>query len=181
MTNNLTSNFIEKKEFESNFPLEEIKQFEEIKPCVSALEIFSDFIKNPFLFDKLINNFHIDITQNQVSTIKNILSSKYINENLNNIINNINQIFTDNKIDLYDIPIIIKIINENFNVDTNILKITKEDILNIIKIIILILHETKIIRINNDDLLIIIRIIDSSLYLLDFTIKINKNKLCCCF
>ena len=160
-----------------------IINLEEIS-CLTSYDIFLEFIKNNELFDKLLNTYKIDLTPLQVSTIKNILSSSNINENFNNLIRNINQIFSDNKIDLHDIPIIIKIVNENFNFkDQNIImNITKDDIINIIKIIILILQETKIIIINNVDLLFILKIINSSLYLLDLNIEINTKKFnCFCF
>jgi hypothetical protein len=188
LSNNKTEEIINK--------LNELKEpIDEVIPIVndSTNSIYTNVIKLVKLmllsddkFNEIINKIKITISPKQNTQIKNILNF-LVNETnkhipLDSIIIEILKILSDNKVELYEIPLLINIIHESLK-NYNYIKISTSDIGILIKLILFILIETKTIKISDKDYELISIVIDSSLVLLNKSIKIKINKFnkCICF
>jgi hypothetical protein len=101
---------------------------------------------------------------------------------LHSMLCNLQQVFEDGVLDLYDVPIIVKIITDllNTNINAELLRNVKiTDVGLVLKLLIYILIEFKIIQTDKIDNKTIFKIIDSSLDLLETSLKISNIKFNC--
>lgn len=101
---------------------------------------------------------------------------------LQSMLGNLQQVFEDGVLDLYDVPIIVKIITDllNTNINAELLRNVKiTDVGLVLKLLIYILIEFKIIQTDKIDNKTIFKIIDSSLNLLETSLKISNIKFNC--
>jgi hypothetical protein len=101
---------------------------------------------------------------------------------LHSMLGNLQQVFEDGVLDLYDVPIIVKIITDllNTNINAELLRNVKiTDVGLVLKLLIYILIEFKIIQTDNIDNKTIFKIIDSSLNLLETSLKVSNIKFNC--
>lgn len=140
------------------------------------------------LLSKITNNkdylLSINLTENEINIINLILKNHP--ELLTNICNNISDILKDKKIDMNDIPKIILLLKDVINLysTTKNLKIKKNDVIDFIKNILIILINSDIIKIDTEDKVLINNLIILSVQLLETNINMKFNKLCflplCC-
>ena len=101
---------------------------------------------------------------------------------LQSMLGNLQQVFEDGVLDLYDVPIIVKIITDllNTNINAELLRNVKiTDVGLVLKLLIYILMEFKIIQTDKIDNKTIFKIIDSSLNLLETSLKVSNIKFNC--
>jgi hypothetical protein len=101
---------------------------------------------------------------------------------LHSMLGNLQQVFEDGILDLYDVPIIVKIITDllNTNINAELLRNVKiTDVGLVLKLLIYILIEFKIIQTDKIDNKTIFKIIDSSLNLLETSLKVSNIKFNC--
>jgi hypothetical protein len=101
---------------------------------------------------------------------------------LQSMLGNLQQVFEDGVLDLYDVPIIVKIITDllNTNINAELLRNVKiTDVGLVLKLLIYILIEFKIIQTDKIDNKTIFKIIDSSLNLLETSLKVSNIKFNC--
>lgn len=150
----------------------------------SDVEVITKILKNTSLIKKYLRllNYNIDIeTFNKINNLINSLLVQNIKVSpIENIINEIKNILSDGKLDIYDIPYIITIITNiiNFNLSNVKLNIDVSIIVIFIKLLINILIAEKIINLNQSQENIN-KLIDSSLILLNTTIKLKTIKCGC--
>ena len=134
----------------------------------------------------LITKLSINIDTATNAKIGNILT--FLNTSvsgvlpLKSMLDNLQQVFEDGVLDLYDVPIIIKIITEllNTNINAELLRNVKiTDVGLVLKLLIYILIEFKIIQTDKIDNKTIFKIIDSSLDLLETSLKVSNIKFNC--
>jgi hypothetical protein len=140
------------------------------------------------LLAKITNNkdflVSINLTENEINIINLILKNHP--ELLNNICNDIYDIVKDNVINVNDIPRIILLLKDVINLYStkNNLKIKKNDIIDFIKNILIILINSDIIKIDSENKILINNLIILSVQLLETNINIKLNKFCflpvCC-
>ncbi len=151
----------------------------------SDIEVITKILKNTSLIKKYLKllNYNIDAEiLNKINNLINILLVQNIKVSpIENIINEIKNILSDGKLDIYDVPYIITIITNilNFNLSNVKLNIDVSIITIFIKLLINILVAEKIINLNQSQENIN-KLIDSSLILLNTSIKLKKIK-CNCF
>jgi hypothetical protein len=101
---------------------------------------------------------------------------------LQSMLGNLQQVFEDGVLDLYDVPIIVKIITDllNTNINAELLRNVKiTDVGLVLKLLIYILIEFKIIQTDKIDNKTIFKIIDSSLDLLETSLRVSNIKFNC--
>ena len=147
---------------------------------IGLLLMDNNYIQN------LIKKLSINMDTATNSKISNILI--FLNTSVSGILPlhtmlvNLQQVFEDGVLDLYDVPIIIKIITDllNTNINAELLRNVKiKDIGIALKLLIYILIEFKIIQNDKIDDKTIFRIIDSSLDLLETSLKVSNIKFNC--
>ena len=132
------------------------------------------------LLAKITNNkdflLSINLTETEINIINLILSNHP--ELLNNICNDISDIVKDKVINMNDIPRIILLLKNVINLysTTKNLKIKKNDIIDFIKNILIILINSDIIKIDSEDKVLINNLIILSVQLLETNVNINFNK-----
>jgi len=134
----------------------------------------------------LITKLSINIDTTTNAKIGNILT--FLNTSvagvlpLHSMLGNLQQVFEDGVLDLYDVPIIVKIITDllNTNINAELLRNVKiTDVGLVLKLLIYILIEFKIIQTDKIDNKTIFKIIDSSLDLLETSLKVSNIKFNC--
>ena len=134
----------------------------------------------------LITKLSINIDTATNAKIGNILT--FLNTSvagvlpLHSMLGNLQQVFEDGVLDLYDVPIIVKIITDllNTNINAELLQNVKiTDVGLVLKLLIYILIEFKIIQTDKIDNKTIFKIIDSSLNLLETSLKVSNIKFNC--
>ena len=140
------------------------------------------------LLAKITNNkdflLSINLTETEINIINLILNNHP--ELLNNICNDISNIVKDKVININDIPRIILLLKNVINLysTTKNLKIKKNDIIDFIKNILIILINSDIIKIDSEDKVLINNLIVLSVQLLETNVNVNFNKFCflpfCC-
>ena len=134
----------------------------------------------------LITKLSITIDTTTNAKIGNILT--FLNTSiagvlpLHSMLVNLQQVFEDGVLDLYDVPIIVKIITDllNTNINAELLRNIKiTDVGLVLKLLIYILIEFKIIQTDKIDNKTIFKIIDSSLNLLETSLKVSNIKFNC--
>jgi hypothetical protein len=134
----------------------------------------------------LITKLSINIDTATNAKIGNILT--FLNTSvagvlpLHSLLGNLQQVFEDGVLDLYDVPIIVKIITDllNTNINAELLRNVKiTDVGLVLKLLIYILIEFKIIQTDKIDNKTIFKIIDSSLDLLETSLKVSNIKFNC--
>jgi len=134
----------------------------------------------------LITKLSINIDTATNAKIGNILT--FLNTSvagvlpLQSMLGNLQQVFEDGVLDLYDVPIIVKIITDllNTNINAELLRNVKiTDVGLVLKLLIYILIEFKIIQTDKIDNKTIFKIIDSSLDLLETSLRVSNIKFNC--
>jgi len=134
----------------------------------------------------LITKLSINIDTATNAKIGNILT--FLNTSvagvlpLKSMLDNLQQVFEDGVLDLYDVPIIVKIITDllNTNINAELLRNVKiTDVGLVLKLLIYILIEFKIIQTDKIDNKTIFKIIDSSLDLLETSLRVSNIKFNC--
>ncbi len=97
---------------------------------------------------------------------------------LKQIIDAITKVLADGKLETYEIPELVSVVYTNIP-NTNI-KLTSYEVGVLLKLLILLLVESKVIKINELDYILVTKILDSSIKLLELNIKIPTNKICSC-
>lgn len=135
-------------------------------------------------FNELMSKAKIIISSAQSEQIKdalNYLISQTEGETpIVNVIEEVLEILADNKIELHEIPKLINIIHESLK-NLKSIKITTNDVGILIKLILFILVETKTVKINNEDYELFSTVIDTSMILLNKSVKIKVPKINKCF
>ncbi len=148
-------------------------------------KIGSLLMDNNYIQD-LIKKLSINIDTATNAKIGNILT--FLNTSVSGILplksmlDNLQQVFEDGVLDLYDVPIIVKIITDllNTNINAELLRNVKiTDVGLVLKLLIYILIEFKIIQTDKIDNKTIFKIIDSSLDLLETSLKVSNIKFNC--
>jgi hypothetical protein len=152
-------------------------------------EKIGNILKDNNYIQDLIKKVTVNIDTATNIKIGNIIT--FLNTNINgvlplhNILNNLQEVFADGILDLYDVPTIVKIITEllNSNINSELLRNIKvSDVGIVLKLLIFILVEFKIIQSDKLDDKTIFKILDSSLELLETSLKLSNVKLnCSCF
>jgi hypothetical protein len=152
-------------------------------------EKISDMLKDNNYIQTLLKKVTINIDTSTNVKVGNIISFLITNINgvlpLHNILKNLQEVFSDGVLDLYDVPTLVKIITEllNSNINSELLRNIKvSDVGLVLKLLIFILVEFKIIQSDKLDDKTIFKILDSSLELLETSLKLSNVKFnCSCF
>ena len=153
----------------------------DIKINVETINIFNliSIIEKILKDNNLI--IKLQLSEDSINIINTILKNHP--NILNNISDDICKIINDKIIDIYDIPEIILLIKDSINLysSLNDLKLTKEQIINFIKNIVILIIESDEIKINEDNKNLIINLINMSVKLLESEINFKKTLFCKCF
>ena len=152
-------------------------------------EKISDMLKDNNYIQNLLKKVTINIDTSTNVKVGNIITFLITNINgvlpLHNILKNLQEVFSDGVLDLYDVPTLVKIITEllNSNINSELLRNIKiSDVGLVLKLLIFILVEFKIIQSDKLDDKTIFKILDSSLELLETSLKLSNIKFkCSCF
>jgi hypothetical protein len=152
-------------------------------------EKISDMLKDNNYIQNLLKKVTINIDTSTNVKVGNVITFLITNINgvlpLHNILKNLQEVFSDGVLDLYDVPTLVKIITEllNSNINSELLRNIKiSDVGLVLKLLIFILVEFKIIQSDKLDDKTIFKIIDSSLELLETSLKLSNIKFkCSCF
>jgi len=144
-------------------------------------------LKDNNYIQNLLKKVSVNIDTSTNVKIGNIITFFITNVNgvlpLHNILKNLQEVFADGVLDLYDVPALVKIITEilNSNINSELLRNIKvSDIGLVLKLLIFILVEFKIIQRDKLDDKTIFKILDSSLELLETSLKLTNVKFNCC-
>ena len=163
-----------------------IAQVQEKVLLVNHVDKIGSLLMDNNYIQGLITKLSINIDTATNAKIGNILT--FLNTSvsgvlpLKSMLDNLQQVFEDGVLDLYDVPIIIKIITEllNTNINAELLRNVKiTDVGLVLKLLIYILIEFKIIQTDKIDNKTIFKIIDSSLDLLETSLKVSNIKFNC--
>jgi hypothetical protein len=163
-----------------------IKQNQEKVLLVNHVDKIGSLLMDNNYIQGLITKLSINIDTATNAKIGNILT--FLNTSvagvlpLNSMLSNLQQVFEDGVLDLYDVPIIVKIITDllNTNINAELLRNVKiTDVGLVLKLLIYILIEFKIIQTDKIDNKTIFKIIDSSLDLLETSLKVSNIKFNC--
>jgi hypothetical protein len=170
--------------------LENIVQVPEKIILVNHVDKIGLLLMDNNYIQSLITKLSITIDTTTNAKIGNILT--FLNTSvagvlpLHSMLDNLQQVFEDGVLDLYDVPIIVKIITDllNTNINAELLRNVKiTDVGLVLKLLIYILIEFKIIqtdKIDNKTIFkSIFKIIDSSLNLLETSLKVSNIKFNC--
>ena len=173
-------------EIENIVVSEDIIQVPEKIILVNHVDKIGSLLMDNNYIQSLITKLSINIDTSTNAKIGNILT--FLNTSvagvlpLHSMLCNLQQVFGDGVLDLYDVPIIVKIITDllNTNINAELLRNVKiTDIGLVLKLLIYILIEFKIIQTDKIDNKTIFKIIDSSLDLLETSLKISNIKFNC--
>jgi hypothetical protein len=146
-----------------------------------------NLLKDNNYIQNLLKKVSVNIDTSTNVKIGNIITFFITNVNgvlpLHNILKNLQEVFADGVLDLYDVPALVKIITEilNSNINSELLRNIKvSDIGLVLKLLIFILVEFKIIQSDKLDDKTIFKILDSSLELLETSLKLSNVKFNCC-
>lgn len=165
---------------------EDIIQVPEKIILVNHVDKIGSLLMDNNYIQSLITKLSINIDTSTNAKIGNILT--FLNTSvagilpLHSMLCNLQQVFEDGVLDLYDVPIIVKIITDllNTNINAELLRNVKiTDVGLVLKLLIYILIEFKIIQTDKIDNKTIFKIIDSSLDLLETSLKISNIKFNC--
>lgn len=153
---------------------------EPVNDLFMVLAFFNNQTKLNKLFEKLLINLDSNKYTKLLQVIKVLTESNVKFNNvplINKIIVEIKDIFSDGKLDVHDIPSIINIMTEVLNVDLSKLSVSIDaSIINVlIKLIINVLIELKIIVVYGHSFQSLNLLIDSSIRLLNTSIKIKSG------
>jgi len=163
-----------------------ITEIEEKVLLVNHVDKIGSLLMNNNYIQGLITKLSINIDTATNAKIGNILT--FLNTSvsgvlpLKSMLDNLQQVFEDGVLDLYDVPIIVKIITDllNTNINAELLRNVKiTDVGLVLKLLIYILIEFKIIQTDKIDNKTIFKIIDSSLDLLETSLKVSNVKINC--
>ena len=163
-----------------------IAQVQEKVLLVNHVDKIGGLLMDNNYIQSLITKLSINIDTATNAKIGNILT--FLNTSvagvlpLHSMLGNLQQVFEDGVLDLYDVPIIVKIITDllNTNINAELLKNVKiTDVGLVLKLLIYILIEFKIIQTDKIDNKTIFKIIDSSLDLLETSLKVSNIKFNC--
>lgn len=149
----------------------------------------TDILNNTVILNKLLEKI-INDKKIMVELNINEKSLKIINEILNlcpcilnNICSEIESIIKDGKINANDIPSIILLCKDILNLysASNKINLSREDIIDFIKTIVLIIVNSDIYKINDSDKDLILSLINLSVELLKTSIDVKKKCLFNCF
>jgi hypothetical protein len=173
-------------EIENIVVSEDIIQVPEKIILVNHVDKIGSLLMDNNYIQSLITKLSINIDTSTNAKIGNILT--FLNTSvagilpLHSMLCNLQQVFEDGVLDLYDVPIIVKIITDllNTNINAELLRNVKiTDVGLVLKLLIYILIEFKIIQTDKIDNKTIFKIIDSSLDLLETSLKISNIKFNC--
>jgi hypothetical protein len=165
---------------------ENIAQVQEKVLLVNHVDKIGSLLMDNNYIQGLITKLSINIDTATNAKIGNILT--FLNTGvagvlpLHSMLGNLQQVFEDGVLDLYDVPIIVKIITDllNTNINAELLRNVKiTDVGLVLKLLIYILIEFKIIQTDKIDNKTIFKIIDSSLDLLETSLKVSNIKFNC--
>jgi hypothetical protein len=165
---------------------ETIAQVQEKVLLVNHVDKIGSLLMDNNYIQGLITKLSINIDTATNAKIGNILT--FLNTSvagvlpLHSMLGNLQQVFEDGVLDLYDVPIIVKIITDllNTNINAELLRNVKiTDVGLVLKLLIYILIEFKIIQTDKIDNKTIFKIIDSSLDLLETSLKVSNIKFNC--
>lgn len=165
---------------------ENISQVQEKVLLVNHVDKIGSLLMDNNYIQDLIKKLSINIDTATNAKIGNILT--FLNTSvsgvlpLKSMLDNLQQVFEDGVLDLYDVPIIVKIITDllNTNINAELLRNVKiTDVGLVLKLLIYILIEFKIIQTDKIDNKTIFKIIDSSLDLLETSLKVSNIKFNC--
>jgi hypothetical protein len=165
---------------------ENIAQVQEKVLLVNHVDKIGGLLMDNNYIQGLITKLSINIDTATNAKIGNILT--FLNTSvagvlpLHSMLGNLQQVFEDGVLDLYDVPIIVKIITDllNTNINAELLRNVKiTDVGLVLKLLIYILIEFKIIQTDKIDNKTIFKIIDSSLDLLETSLKVSNIKFNC--
>jgi hypothetical protein len=163
-----------------------IEQVQEKVLLVNHVDKIGSLLMDNNYIQGLITKLSINIDTATNAKIGNILT--FLNTSvsgvlpLKSMLDNLQQVFEDGVLDLYDVPIIVKIITDllNTNINAELLRNVKiTDVGLVLKLLIYILIEFKIIQTDKIDNKTIFKIIDSSLNLLETSLKVSNLKFNC--
>jgi len=163
-----------------------IAQVQEKVLLVNHVDKIGGLLMDNNYIQSLITKLSINIDTATNAKIGNILT--FLNTSvagvlpLHSMLGNLQQVFEDGVLDLYDVPIIVKIITDllNTNINAELLRNVKiTDVGLVLKLLIYILIEFKIIQTDKIDNKTIFKIIDSSLDLLETSLKVSNIKFNC--
>ena len=163
-----------------------IEQVQEKVLLVNHVDKIGSLLMDNNYIQGLITKLSINIDTATNAKIGNILT--FLNTSvsgvlpLKSMLDNLQQVFEDGVLDLYDVPIIVKIITDllNTNINAELLQNVKiTDVGLVLKLLIYILIEFKIIQTDKIDNKTIFKIIDSSLDLLETSLKVSNIKFNC--
>jgi len=163
-----------------------IAQIQQKVLLVNHVDKIGSLIMDNNYIQSLITKLSIVIDTATNAKIGNILT--FLNTSvagvlpLHSMLSNLQQVFEDGVLDLYDVPIIVKIITDllNTNINAELLRNVKiTDVGLVLKLLIYILIEFKIIQTDKIDNKTIFKIIDSSLDLLETSLKVSNVKFNC--
>ncbi len=150
-------------------------------------EKICNLLKDNNYIQNLLKKVSVNIDTSTNVKIGNIITFFITNVNgvlpLHNILKNLQEVFADGVLDLYDVPALVKIITEilNSNINSELLRnIQVSHIGLVLKLLIFILVEFKIIQSDKLDDKTIFKILDSSLELLETSLKLTNVKFNCC-
>jgi hypothetical protein len=165
---------------------ENIAQVQEKVLLINHVDKIGSLLMDNNYIQGLITKLSINIDTATNAKIGNILT--FLNTSvagvlpLHSMLGNLQQVFEDGVLDLYDVPIIVKIITDllNTNINAELLRNVKiTDVGLVLKLLIYILIEFKIIQTDKIDNKTIFKIIDSSLDLLETSLKVSNIKFNC--
>ena len=155
---------------------QDVNELITITEKIILTKVLEEILQNKDIVSKL------NLNQQNIDLINLILKNhpKILDE----LSNDINKIMKDGTINADDIPNIVLLFNDIFNLYIPIsnLKLTKEQIMQFIKNVLIILVESNTIHINDNDKKLIVNLIIVSIKLLESQINFKKTCiLCSCF
>ena len=145
---------------------------------LKTIEVMTIILKNNDEFKKYLEIAKLSLNEKQIDLINEVMkilsheNSK--TSSIANIIDVMVDVFEDGKIKLIEMPKLLNILFKNIKIK-NLKEINNEDLEIILKIIILILNETKVIKIDENEFDLIFESIDSSVFIFDQFEEININ------
>jgi len=167
---NNTNQTLNEETNENDVLLEQITNNEDLLKDLLLLLVNKDKLT------ELLNKFNLNIPENVLNEILNVLTylgNETSNQPITIIMDELQNVLEDGKLEIYEIPQLISVITENIP-KLNIKKFNSKNLSTLIKVLIIVLMNTKVIKINSEDFQLISKVIDSSLVLLNTTAVISK-------
>lgn len=147
------------------------------------LNLVSELILNNNQIESIVKKSTIVIKPVELEKIMEVI--KFLNTEmvdgctqLKQIIDAITKVLEDGKLEPNEIPELVSTVYTNIT-HTNI-KLTGYEVGILLKLLILIMVESKVIKINESEYTLVTKILDSSIRLLELNIKIPTNRICSC-